>query len=79
MPVMPRGDVATLRGRVFDAETQAGVKGALLRLDGAIVATNARGEFRFPAVRRGSHPFAIERGSANVQQVPANAMPSEIV
>jgi len=79
MPVMRRADVATVRGRVFDAATMAGVKGAVLRLDGITVATDARGEFRFPAARRGAHAFAIERGAADIEQVPATAMPAEVV
>jgi len=81
MPVMRRGDVGTLRGRVFDAETAAGVKGAVLRLDGITVATNARGEFRFPAVSQGPHQLSLERGpaSADVQQVPATFLPPEVV
>lgn len=79
MPVARRSDLVTVRGRVFDAETLSGVKGAVLRLDGTTVATNSRGEFRIPAIRRGSHSFGIERGATDVRQVPANAIAPEIV
>ena len=79
MPVANRSDRAIVRGRVFDAETLMGVKGAVLRLDGTMVATNARGEFRIPAVGRGSHSFGIERGASDVLQVPAKALAPEIV
>jgi hypothetical protein len=75
MPVMRRPDVTTLRGRVFDTETSAGLKDVILRLDGASVATNARGEFAFPAVSRGAHQIVLEHGSMNVNQVPASAAP----
>ena len=72
MPVVRRHDVATLRGRVFDAETSAGLKNVVLNLDGAVVATNARGEFRFPAVSTGAHQIVLEPGTTDVHQVPAS-------
>ncbi len=71
LPVMRRNDVATLRGRVFDAETSRGLKDVVLKLDGAAAITNARGEFRFPAVGEGAHRIALEHGSLDVKQVPA--------
>jgi hypothetical protein len=75
MPVMRRSDVATLRGRVFDAETSGGLKNVVLRLDGAVVATNANGEFEFPAVSAGAHQIQVEHGTMDVNQVPASAAP----
>lgn len=74
MPVARRSNVSPLRGRVFDAETSDGLKNVLLRLDGAVVATNARGEFQFPAVRAGAHQIVMEHGT-EVDQVPASAAP----
>lgn len=73
MPVMRKRDVASLRGRVFDAETSAGLKNVVLNLDGAVVATNARGEFRFPAVSAGAHQIVLEPGTTDVHQVPASS------
>jgi hypothetical protein len=75
MPVTRRSDVSALRGRVFDAETSEGLKNVVLRVDGAVVATDTRGEFRFPAVGMGAHQIVIERGSKEVDQVPASVAP----
>jgi len=75
MPVTRRNDVATLRGRVFDSETSGGLGNVLLRLDGAVVTTNARGEFRFPAVSVGAHQIVLEHGTMDVNKVPASTAP----
>jgi hypothetical protein len=74
MPVRRRSDVSALRGRVFDAETSQGLKNVVLRLDGAVVATDMRGEFRFPAVSVGTHQIVLEHGK-EVDQVPASVAP----
>jgi hypothetical protein len=74
MPVARRSNVSPLRGRVFDAQTSEGLKNVVLRLDGAVVATNSRGEFQFPAVRAGAHQIVMEHGT-EVGQVPASAAP----
>jgi hypothetical protein len=73
LPVMRRPDVATVRGRVFDVETSAGLANVMLRLDGMVAATDSRGDFRFPAVRDGAHEVSFERGGTDVRQVPASA------
>jgi hypothetical protein len=77
LPVMRRSDVSTLRGRVIDSETSGGLENVMLRLDGAVVATNARGEFRFPAVGIGAHQLVLERGT-DVNQVPASNAPLSV-
>jgi len=78
LPVSRRNDIATLRGRVFDAEDSRGLKDVLLRVDGAVVATNARGEFRFPAVSLGAHQIVLEHGTTDVNQVPVSAAPLSV-
>jgi hypothetical protein len=75
MPVMRRADVTTLRGRVFDTASSAGLGDVILRLDGASVVTNSRGEFAFPAVRQGAHQIVLEPRSMDVDHVPASAAP----
>jgi len=77
MPVMRRSDVATLRGRVFDSETAGGLENVRLRVDGTVVETNARGEFRFPAVSVGAHQIVLENGT-EVSQVPADNSPLSV-
>jgi hypothetical protein len=75
MPVMRRSDMATLRGRVYDSETSGGLANVRLRLDGAVVATDANGEFRFPAVSVGPHQIVLEHGTTDVDQVPVSVAP----
>lgn len=77
LPVMPRRDVAVIRGRVFDAETQAGLRDVVLRMDGRAAVTNARGEFRFPGVSPGAHPILIDQSQLAIDQVPASDAPRE--
>jgi hypothetical protein len=55
MPVKRQRGVTSVRGRVFDAETAAGIRDVVLRIGGVVASTNARGEFSFPAVRPGVH------------------------
>jgi hypothetical protein len=71
MPVKRQSGVTTLRGRVFDAETAAGIRDVVLRIGGVVASTNAKGEFRFPAVRPGVHQIVFERGLPDVSLVPA--------
>ena len=78
LPVMARRDVSVIRGRVFDAMTQAGLRNVVLRVDGLAAVTNHRGEFEFPGVRAGAHPILLEQSALPIDQVPAGTAPREV-
>ncbi len=71
LPVIRKPGFSALRGRVYDAETSAGLGNVVLRLDGMTTATRRGGEFLFPAVARGAHRIVIDR-TPGVDQVPAS-------
>jgi hypothetical protein len=78
LPVLRRANVAALRGRVFDAQSGAGMDDVLLRLDGLTAVTNGRGEFAFPAVKAGLHQLTMDRANVEVARVPAMTLPREV-
>jgi hypothetical protein len=78
MPVKRQRGVESVRGRVFDAQTDAGIRDVVLRLGGVVASTNAKGEFRFPAVRAGTHQIVFERGLPDVSLVPEGGQPLEV-
>ena len=71
VPVVRKPGFSTVRGRVYDAETSAGIANVVLRLDGMTAATRHGGEFLFPAVARGAHRIVIDR-TPGVDQVPSS-------
>lgn len=63
----------TLTGRVLDAVSGAGVKDALIHIDGQLVATTAEdGTFAAEGVRPGSHAITAERWGYQPLQIDAS-------
>jgi hypothetical protein len=78
VPMRRQRGVTSLRGRVFDAETAAGLRDVVLRIGAVAASTNAKGEFKFPAVTPGIHQVVVERGLPDVSLVPAAGKALEV-
>jgi hypothetical protein len=63
LPVGRRSDVATLRGRVFDANATRGFPNVVLKLGKLVAVTDGSGYFSFPSVKVGRYELAVVGGS----------------
>lgn len=75
LPVRRRKDVATLRGRVFDAATEQGIAGLALNLGDRVAVSDSDGYFAFPSVALGTHQLALGKATALLDKVPAVKLP----
>lgn len=79
MPLFRKSNVATLRGRIYDEESGAGVRNVVLNLDGLTAVTDSGGRFEFPAFPAGSHKLSMDRSNVGVNKVPTATFPLPIV
>lgn len=79
LPIFRRANVATLHGRVYDAETGAGVNDVVLNLDGMTAVTGAGGAFEFPAVEAGGYQLSMDRSNVDVDKVPVDDLPLGVI
>jgi hypothetical protein len=79
LPLYRRADVGAVQGRVYDAESGAGLRNIVLNLDGLTAVIDGRGEFEFPAVRAGNYQLSMDRGNVGVDKVPAGKLPLDVV
>lgn len=78
MPVARKADVGSVRGRVYDSETGAGLKSVVLNLDGLTAVSNANGEFAFPVVKANTYRLSMDRANVDVGKVPVERLPLDI-
>jgi hypothetical protein len=78
LPVGRKTDVATLRGRVVDAESGKGVADVVLRLDGLVAVSDSSGTYTFPSLKPGAYHLSIDRADAGAGRVPAKPMPIDV-
>ena len=79
MPISRKKDVATLRGRIYDAETGQGLANVVLNLGGLVAISEAKGDFTFPSVKLGTHHLAMGRASAALDnKVSVNPLPLQV-
>lgn len=75
VPVSRLGDRGRVAGRVFEAETGAGIARVPVRLGDRTVVTDDRGVWAFSGVPPGVHPLDVDRLSAGLDRVPGRALP----
>lgn len=78
LPVSRKRNVATLRGRVLDAETGTGLENVVLNLGGLIAVSDSEGRFSFPSVKTGRYHLSLDRPGASVDKVSVEKLPKEI-
>ncbi len=78
LPVSRKKSVGTVRGKVYDAQTDKPVADVILRLNGATAVTNEWGEFIFPAVAPGTYYLNMNRARTEEDRVPVQKMPMEV-
>lgn len=78
LPLFRKPNVATVRGRLYDAENGAGVRNVVLNLDGLTAVTDPRGDFEFPAVTAGNYRLSMDRSNVEVNKVPLGNLPLNV-
>jgi len=74
IPIPTRGGGRVV-GRVFDAETGAGLEGVLVRLGDRAVLTDDEGVAEFSGVQPGTQILTLDRLGAGIDRVPLKQMP----
>jgi hypothetical protein len=77
-PVARRANVGSVRGRVFDSETGAGLANVVLNLDGLTAVTGREGEFEFPVVKASAYRLSMDRANVDVGKVPVDDLPRDV-
>ena len=78
IPIARRPDVGSVRGRVFDSETGAGLRSVVLNLDGLTAVTDANGAFEFPVVKANTYRLSMDRANVDVGKVPVDRFPLDV-
>ncbi|HEX7118595.1 MAG TPA: hypothetical protein VF212_07405 [Longimicrobiales bacterium] len=72
---LPNGRGGRANGRVYDAETGAGLAGVLVRVGTRAVLTDAHGRFEFAGLAPGRHVLSLDRSGAGIDRVPLVDLP----
>lgn len=78
LPLFRKPNVATVRGRIYDAEHGAGLRNVVLNLDGLTAVTDGSGGFEFPAVAAGNYRLSMDRSNVDVSKVPLSSLPLNV-
>lgn len=78
VPTTRRQDVATLRGRVFDAMTEKGLSNVVLKMDRLVAITDENGYFVFPSAKVGTYQLTVAGGRLPVGMISLVEMPREV-
>jgi hypothetical protein len=78
LPVVRKADVGSLRGRVYDSETGAGLRSVVLNLDGLTAVTDDNGDFAFPVVKANTYRLSMDRANVDVDKVPVESFPLDV-
>ncbi|TFG81178.1 MAG: hypothetical protein E4H20_10355, partial [Spirochaetales bacterium] len=77
IPVSRKHDTVIVRGRVYDVTTGRAMSGVLIRLNGLVVVTCAKGEYIFYLPRTSSTYLQVDRGTVPTNMVTMVTMPLE--
>ncbi|MDB4950047.1 MAG: hypothetical protein JWM27_2696, partial [Gemmatimonadetes bacterium] len=78
VPVARARQAGRATGRVYDAETGRGIGGAVVRVGGRAVVTDASGRWAVTGLADGEHAVEPDRLAVGLDRVPATAAPSTV-
>jgi hypothetical protein len=78
LAVCPKKSVGSVKGHIYDQESQNPIGDVILRLNGLAAVTNTAGDFTFPSVKPGSHYLNIDTASIGMDRIPSRKMPMEL-
>ncbi len=78
VPVGRKRDAVVVRGRVYDAGTNAAMPGVLVRVNGIVCVTDSKGGYVFYLPRAENAYLQLDRSSVDAKLVPTVPMPVAI-
>lgn len=78
IPVTPRSDIGTVRGRVTDAATGEGVPGVIVSVGTQTAVTNATGGYLFPAIEVGTQMLRADVTRLDRLVIPTGTLPVKV-
>ena len=78
LPVARKKSVGSVKGYVYDEETQNAIGNCLLRLNGLTAVTNKAGNFTFPSVNPGMFYLSVDTASIGMNRIPSQKTPIEL-
>ncbi len=77
-PVARKKSIGSVKGHVYDRETQNAIGNAILRLNGSTAVTDKAGNFRFPSVRPGIYHLSVDTASIGMNRIPTRKTPIKL-
>jgi len=78
LPVCRRKSVGSIKGYLYDQETQNAIGNAVLKLNGFTAVTDKAGNFTFPSVRPGIYYLNVDTASIGMNRIPTQKTPIEL-
>lgn len=78
LPVCKKKSIGSIKGYVYDQQTQNALSNVILRLSDATAVTDGSGNFVFPSVRPGLCYLNVETVSIGLNRIPAQKTPIEL-
>jgi protocatechuate 3,4-dioxygenase beta subunit len=78
LPVCRKKSIGSIRGHLYDQETQNPVANAILMLNGTTAVTDKAGNFTFPSVRPGIYYLNVDTASIGMSRIPTRKTPIEL-
>lgn len=78
LPVCRKKSVGSIKGYLYDQETQNAIGNAVLRLNGFTAVTDKAGNFTFPSVRPGIYYLNVDTASIGMNRIPTQKTPIEL-
>lgn len=78
LPVARKKSIGSVKGYVYDEETQNPIHNAVLRLNGLTAVTNKAGNFTFPSVSRGISYLSVDTASIGMNRIPSQKTPIQL-
>ncbi len=78
LPITRKKSVGSIKGSVYDIETQDAIGNVILRLNGLTAVTNNAGSFTFPSVKPGIYCLDVDTASIGMDRVPTLKIPIKL-
>ncbi len=78
LPVAKKKDVGTVKGYVYDEESNLPIPDVILKIDNATALTNKKGAFSFSSVKPGAQHLNISAAGIGLSRIAAQKTPIEV-
>ncbi len=79
LPVCRKKSVGSIKGYVYDQESQNPIANGLLRLSGSTAVTDTAGNFTFLSLKPGIHYLNVDTATIGMDRIPSRKTPIELI